>query len=67
MSKIVDPVTTVLSRSSRLDDKPKQNHGLFAKFSLSVVIACEVAMNPTCFKLEQTNISSELIDTLVEP
>ena len=30
-------------------NKPKQKYGLFAKFSLAVIGACEVAKNPQIF------------------
>ena len=44
-----DLASTSLSISDRLDNKPKQRYGLFAKFSLAVIGACEVDNNPYIF------------------
>ena len=33
----------------RLDDRPRQKYGLFDKFSLVVIGACEAAKNPHIF------------------
>ena len=41
--------STDLRRSVRLENKPKQNYGLFYKLSLAVFGACEVAKNPHTF------------------
>ena len=38
-----------LRRYVRLDNKPRQKYGLFAKFSLSAIVAFEVANNPHIF------------------
>ena len=46
MPKIMDLESTGLRRSSRLDNKPKQKYGIFAKFSLEVIGACEVDKKP---------------------
>ena len=43
---MIDLASTGLWRSYRLYNKPKQKYGIFAKFSLEVVLACEVAINP---------------------
>ena len=47
--KIIDLVSTSLSRSARLADKLKYKYGLFDKFSLAVIGACEAKMNPHIF------------------
>ena len=49
MPKMVDPASTVIRRSERLANKPRNIYNLFDKFSLSVVVACEVAKNPHIF------------------
>ena len=49
MPKIIYLVSTGLRRSSRFDNKPKQEYFLFAKLSLSVIRACEVDKNPHVF------------------
>ena len=46
---MIDIVSTGLSRSVRLANKPKQKYGLFAKFSLALIGACEVANNSHIF------------------
>ena len=38
-----------MRRSERLAKKTKQKYGLFAKFSLAVIGACEVAKKPRIF------------------
>ena len=43
ISKMVDLASTSLSISARLDNKPRPKYGLFDKFSLAVIGACEVA------------------------
>ena len=43
---MIDIVSTGLSRSVRLANKPKQKYGLFAKFSLAVIGAYDVDKNP---------------------
>ena len=43
---MIDIVSTGLRRSVRLANKPKQKYGLFAKFSLAVIGACEVNNTP---------------------
>ena len=49
MSKMFDMASTGISKNERLANKPKQKYGLFAKFSLSVIISCDVAKNPHVF------------------
>ena len=44
--KMIYLASTGLRGYSRLDNKSKQKYGLFAKFSLAVIGACEVAKNP---------------------
>ena len=44
--KMMDLASTGIRRSARLANKPRQKYGLCAKFSLSVIGACEVAKNP---------------------
>ena len=61
--KMIDLVSTSLRVYARLDNKPKQKYGLFAKFSLSVIGRCEVAKNPHLF----INLANQLIYTLMEP
>ena len=41
--KMMDLASTGIRRSARLANKPRQKYGLCAKFSLSVIGACEVA------------------------
>ena len=41
--------STSLRISARLDNKLRQKYGLFVKFLLSVIGACEVAKNPQIF------------------
>ena len=49
MHKTINLESTDISRSVRLVNKPKQKCCLFAKFSLSLVVACDVANNPHIF------------------
>ena len=49
MPKMIDLESTGLRRSSRLDKKLKQKYGLFDKFLLTVIGACEVYKNPHIF------------------
>ena len=49
MTNMINLALTSLSISARLDYKPKQKYGLFTKFSLSVIGACEVDNNPHIF------------------
>ena len=46
---MINLASTGIMRSSKLDNKPKQNDVLFAKFSLAVIGACGVAKNPHIF------------------
>ena len=46
MTKMIYIASTGLRRSARLDNNTKQKYGLFTKFSLAVIGACEVAKNP---------------------
>ena len=64
MHKMIDLVSTGVSISARLDNKNKHKYYVFAKLSLALVGACEVAKK---IQLEQTNIYRKLIDTLIEP
>ena len=47
--KMINIVSTGISRFSRFSNKPKQKYGLFDEFSLAVIGACEVAKNPHIF------------------
>ena len=46
---MINLAPTGLRRSARLANKPKQKYGLFAKLSLSVNRACDVAKNAHTF------------------
>ena len=46
---MINMASTGTRRSIRLTDKPKQKYGLFAKFSVAVIGACEVDNNPHIF------------------
>ena len=46
---MIDLVSTGLSISERLSNKPIQNYGLFAKFLLAVILSCGVDENPYIF------------------
>ena len=48
MPKIIVLASTGIKRSARLDNKQRKK-GLFSKFSLSVIGACEVSKNPHNF------------------
>ena len=43
--KMIDLESTGIRRSDILDHKPKQKYDLFAKLSLALIGACEVANN----------------------
>ena len=62
---MLDMASTGLRRSEILENKPKQKYGLFTKFSLAVVGACEMTKNSHI--LDKTNISSIVIDNFMEP
>ena len=49
MLNIIGLDSTGLHRSSRLSNKLKQTHILFAVFSLAVIVSCEVAKRPHIF------------------
>ena len=49
MPKMIDMASTGLMISSSLANKTRQKYGSFAKFSLAVIGACEVAKNPYIF------------------
>ena len=49
MPELIILSSTGIRRSARLTSKPKQKYGLFAKFSLPVVEACEVYKNLPTF------------------
>ena len=49
MPNTTNLVFTGIRISARLDNKHKQKYGLFAKLSLSVIEACDVANNPHIF------------------
>ena len=57
--KMVDLASTGFRISSRLANKPKQKYGLYAKLSLSVIVACEVAKNTHIF-LTRANQRTEI-------
>ena len=46
---MTDMSSTGIRRFAMLANKPIQKYGLFAKFSLEVIGACEVAKNPHIF------------------
>ena len=48
---MIDTGLTGLRRSDRLADQPKQKYGIFAKFSLAVIVACKLAENLHTFPL----------------
>ena len=64
---MIDLASTGIRKSDRLANKPKQKYGLFDKFALEVIGACEVYKNPHIFPTRKTNTSRKLIDTLMEP
>ena len=47
--KMIDMVSTDIRRSALLANKAKHKYGLFAKFSLLLIVVCEVANNPHIF------------------
>ena len=49
MPKMINLVSTIIRRYAGLDSKPRQKYGSFAKLSLAVTEACEVAKNPQIF------------------
>ena len=49
MLQIINLESTGSKRSETFANKPRQRYGLFAKLSLSVIGACEVANNPHIF------------------
>ena len=49
MPNMIDLGSTGLRRSAKLANKTRQKYGLFAKFLLSLIRACEVAKNPHIF------------------
>ena len=67
MPKMFDLESTGLRISTRLANKTKQKYGIFSKFSLAVIGACDVANNLDIFLTISNNISSKLIDTLMGP
>ena len=48
-TRIINKESTGLRRSARWDNKPRQKYGLFYKFSLEVIVACDVAKNYNIF------------------
>ena len=49
MTKMIYLASTGRRRSTRLANKSEQKYVLFAKFSLALIVACEVARNPHIF------------------
>ena len=49
MPNMIYQAPTGLRRSARLSNKTKQKYGLFSKFLLAVIVACEMAKNPHIF------------------
>ena len=47
--KRIDIASTSLRRSARVANKPKPKYGLFDKFPLALILACEVANKPHIF------------------
>ena len=60
MHKMIDLVSTSVRIHYRLDNKPKQKYGLFAKFLLSVIGACKVAKNPHIFLTRENQHCQEI-------
>ena len=46
---MTDLASTGLSIYARLANKPRQKYGLFDKFSLALIAACEAAKKPHIF------------------
>ena len=57
---MIDLVSTALGISTRLDNKPTHKYGLFDKFSLSVIGACEVANNTDIFLTRSNQYIQEI-------
>ena len=49
MPKMINLESTGIRIYSRLANKPRQKYGLFDKFSLTFIGACEAAKNPHIF------------------
>ena len=49
MPKMINIASTGVKSSARLDNKPKQRYGLFAKLSLAVNVECDISKNPHIF------------------
>ena len=60
MTTIIDLESIGLRRSARLANKSKQKYGLFAKFLLAVLGACEVAENTHIFLTIANQHSQEI-------
>ena len=60
MTNMINLALTSLSISARLDNKPKQKYGSFAKFLLSVIWACEVAKIPQIFLTRANQPTQEI-------
>ena len=54
MSYMINLASTGIWRSARLANTPRQKYGLFSKFSLALIGAYEVAMNPHIYITRST-------------
>ena len=61
MPNMINLESTGLRRSTRLDNKPRQKYGLFYKFSLEVIVACDVAKNYNIFLTRANQPIHEII------